>query len=118
MSEAAIQQRIRLALGTEPGLRLFRNNVGKLRDATGRVVTFGLHQGSADLIGWRSIIVTPDLIGQQLALFLSIEVKDRDSQPRPDQVAWAEAVRAAGGLAGVARSPEQARLIARLQHDT
>lgn len=111
MSEAAILQRIRLDLGREPGVRLFRNNTGALRDESGRVVRFGLHPGSADLIGWRSVTIAPEHVGQTLAVLASIEVKNATGQPRPDQIAWAEAVRAAGGLAGVARCPAQARLI-------
>ena len=58
--ETEIQQRIRLALGTHPHIRLFRNQVGQLPDPrTGRPVQFGLARGSADLIGWRSITITP-----------------------------------------------------------
>lgn len=114
MSETAILQNIRLDLGREPNLRLFRNNVGVLRDEHGRPVRFGLHPGSGDLIGFRTVIITPEMVGQMLAIFTSIEVKTQSGQPRPDQILWADAVRAAGGLAGVARNPEQARLIARL----
>lgn len=109
MSEARVLAEIRLALGREPGLRLFRNNVGKLRDGEGRVVTFGLHPGSGDLIGWRSVVVTPDMLGRTLAVFVSIEVKDK-GRPTPEQRAWAAAVTAAGGFAGVARTPDDARL--------
>jgi hypothetical protein len=43
-----------------PDTRIFRNQVGSLPDPrTGRLVTFGLARGSADLIGWRTITVTP-----------------------------------------------------------
>ena len=55
-AETDLQQQIRLALGTRSDLRLFRNQVGSLPDPrTGRLVTFGLARGSADLIGWRTI---------------------------------------------------------------
>lgn len=111
MTEAAILQRIRLDLGREPAVRLFRNNVGLLRDQQGTPVRFGLHPGSGDLIGWRSVTITPDDIGRTLAVLASIEVKSPTGRPRDDQIAWAEAVTRAGGLAGIARSPEQARVI-------
>jgi hypothetical protein len=114
MSEAAILQRIRLDLGREPAVKIFRNNVGVLTDARGVPVHFGLHPGSGDLIGWRKVIITPEMVGQAVAVFLSIEVKTQFANPRPDQVQWAEVVREAGGLSGVARSPDQARVIARL----
>ena len=107
MSEQHIQQHIRL-LSRGP-VRLFRNNVGKLPDPrTGRLVAFGLAPGSADLIGWRSVVVTPDMVGQRVAVFASVEVKSARGRLRPEQAAWLAAVQAAGGIAGVARSPEEA----------
>ena len=111
MSEAATLQAIRLDLGRAPGVRLFRNNVGLLRDHQGRAVRFGLHPGSGDLIGWRTVTVTPDMVGRSIAVMASIEVKSATGRPREDQIHWAETLRAAGGFAGIARSPEQARVI-------
>ena len=69
---------------------------------------FGLCKGSADLIGYRTITITPDMVGQQVAVFLSIEVKNPTGRIRPEQQAWMETVQAAGGIAGVARSVEDA----------
>jgi hypothetical protein len=103
--ETEIQQRIRLALGTHPHIRLFRNQVGQLPDPrTGRPVQFGLARGSADLIGWRTVTITPDMVGQQLAVFTSIEVKTPTGRLAPLQANWLDAVQNAGGIAGVARS--------------
>ena len=111
-AETEIQQRIRLALGTQRDLRLFRNQVGQLPDPrTGRPVQFGLARGSADLIGWRTITVTPDMVGQQLAVFTSIEVKTPTGRLSPAQHAWLGVVRNAGGIAGVARSVRDANEI-------
>ena len=104
-AETDIQQRIRLALGTHPQVRLFRNQVGQLPDPrTGRPVQFGLARGSADLIGWRTITITPDMVGQQLAVFTSIEVKTPAGRLSPAQHAWLGTVQSAGGIAGIARS--------------
>lgn len=104
-AETDLQQRIRLALGVRHDLRLFRNQVGKLPDPkTGRSVQFGLARGSADLIGWRTVVVTPDMVGQRLAVFTSIEVKTPTGRLTPAQQAWLGVVRGAGGIAGVARS--------------
>ena len=103
--ETDLQQRIRLALGTHPDVRAFRNQVGSLPDPrTGRLVTFGLARGSADLIGWRTITVTPDMVGTRLAVFCSIEVKTPTGRLTPQQRHWLDAVHQAGGIAGVARS--------------
>jgi len=104
-AETTLQQRIRLALGTHPELRLFRNQVGQLPDPrTGRMVQFGLARGSADLIGWRTLVVTPEMVGQRIAVFTSIEVKTERGRIRPDQHAWLGTVQAAGGIAGISRS--------------
>lgn len=103
--ETDLQQRIRLALGTQPDLRIFRNQVGSLPDPrTGRLVQFGLARGSADLIGWRTVVVTPEMVGQRIAVFTSIEVKTPTGRLTPAQHNWQAAVRSAGGIAGVARS--------------
>lgn len=106
-SEQSIQQRIRLACSRGP-VRLYRNNTGTLRDQHGRPVTFGLCVGSADLIGWTTRTITPDMVGQQVAVFTSIEVKTPTGRLRPEQQQWMAAVQVAGGIAGVARSVEDA----------
>lgn len=104
-AETTLQQRIRLALGTHPQARLFRNQVGQLPDPrTGRMVQFGLARGSADLIGWRTLVVTPEMVGQRIAVFTSIEVKTERGRIRPEQHAWLGTVQSAGGIAGIARS--------------
>jgi hypothetical protein len=111
-AETTLQQQIRLALGTRPEVRCFRNQVGSLPDPrSGRLVTFGLARGSADLIGWRTITVTPDMVGTRLAVFCSIEVKTTTGRLTPQQRHWLEAVHQAGGIAGVARSVTDAELI-------
>jgi hypothetical protein len=114
VSEQQIQQEIRLAV-SKGDTRLFRNNTGTLRDANGRPVNFGLCKGSADLIGWRTVTITPEMVGQQVAVFTSIEVKTATGKLRPEQQQWLDAVQAAGGIAGVARSVEDALRITTAQ---
>ena len=111
-AETILQQQIRLAVGINPDIRIFRNQVGSLPDPrTGRLVTFGLAKGSADLIGWRTITVTPAMVGTRLAVFTSIEVKVPKGRVRPEQQAWLAVVQGAGGIAGIARSVDDAKLI-------
>jgi hypothetical protein len=107
-SEQSIQQHIRLTCSTG-ATRLFRNNTGTLRDQHGRPVSFGLAKGSADLIGWRTVTITPEMVGQQVAVFTSIEVKTPTGRVKPEQQQWLDAVQAAGGIAGVARSVTEAQ---------
>ena len=112
-SETHLQQEIRLAVGTRPDLRLYRNNCGSLPDPrTGRLVTFGLARGSADLIGWRTITIGPEHVGQRIAVFTSIEVKTPTGRLTPQQHNWQAAVLAAGGISGIARSVSDALRIA------
>ena len=131
MSEAVIQQQIRLALGSGPA-RLFRNNVGtgwaggvtKIQRRgmvavepgdvivrQGRPVTFGLCKGSSDLIGLRTITIGPEHVGQTMAVFAAVEVKSATGRPTPDQRAFIDTVQSMGGLAGTARSVEDAAAI-------
>jgi hypothetical protein len=115
MSEQAIQQRIRLACSRGP-TRLFRNNTGRLRDERGQLVTFGLCPGSADLIGYRTVEITEDDVRAaggrlRLAVFAAVEVKAPTGRATPEQTAFLEHVTAAGGLAGIARSVEDAQAI-------
>jgi hypothetical protein len=111
-AETTLQQQIRLALGTNPDARIFRNQVGSLPDPrTGRLVTFGLARGSADLIGWRTVTITQAMVGTRLAVFLSIEVKTATGRLRPEQQQWIHAVTQAGGIAGIARSVTDAQLL-------
>lgn len=110
MSEQALQQRIRLAL-SRGVTRLWRNNTGMLRDQQGRPVRFGLCPGSADLIGYTTVTVTPDMVGQRLAVFTAVEVKTATGRPTTEQAAFLDHIRQAGGRAGIARSVSDAERI-------
>ena len=110
--ETNIQQRIRLALGTRDDVRLFRNQVGQLPDPrTGRPVQFGLAKGSADLVGWKTVTITPDMVGRDVAVFTSLEIKTPKGRATENQQAWMNCVERAGGIAGIARSVEDAAQI-------
>jgi hypothetical protein len=79
-----------------------------LQDRRGVPVRYGLQPGSSDLIGWRTVTITPEMVGQQVAVFTSIEVKTATGRLTPEQRQWLAAVETAGGIAGVARSVEDA----------
>ena len=108
MNEQQIQQEIRLAVAS-PSIRLFRNNVGKIKDAKGRLVTFGLCNGSADLIGFKSVTITPEMVGQNIAVFVSLEVKTPKGKISEPQQAWCDMVASRGGIAGICRSVDEAK---------
>ena len=115
-SETPLLAKIRLAV-SKHGARLFRNQVGHyvLADkncrhcqALNRRLTSGLCPGSADLIGWQSIVITPEMVGKRVAVFLSIEGKSLVGVVSMGQRRWWDAVRAAGGVAGVVRTVDEA----------
>lgn len=111
-AEQTIQQQIRLACSKGP-TRLWRNNTGALRDANGQLIRFGLCEGSADLIGYTTVEITPEMVGQRVAVFAAVEVKSRTGRPTPQQTAFLAHIEAAGGRAGIARSIADAQLILR-----
>lgn len=102
--EREIQQEIREALGLEPGLLLWRNNVGSARHFDTKthkesVVRYGLANGSADLVG----LLAPT------GRFFALEVKKPGEAPTKEQAQWAALVRKFGGFCATVRSVEEAR---------
>lgn len=96
MKESDIQRLIMLAL-SDAGCLIWRNNTGVLKNAAGIPIKFGLCVGSSDLIG-----IAPG------GRFLAVEIKTPTGKPTPEQTRFLEAVRARGGIAGIARSPAEA----------
>ena len=114
-SETKIQQEIRIALGQRSDLRLFRNETGKLPDPrTGRWVQFGLAKGSSDLIGFKTVKITSEMIGQDIAQFVSIEIKTERGKLTEVQENWLQKVHDSGGIVGVARSIQDALKIVKV----
>ena len=130
MSEHVIQQQILLAHGSG-SVRLWRNNVGtgwagqatkvtggNLRAVSqalrpgdvvirqGRPLHAGLCVGSSDLIGYRQV--------NGIAQFVALEVKSATGSATKEQVQFLDHIQAAGGLAGIARSVDDAAAILRL----
>lgn len=109
-SEAAVQAQVRLEAARK-GLKLWRNNVGVLRDERNVPVRYGLANDSkrlnetvksGDLIGWRPVLITPALVGTMIAQFVSRECKRPDWKYSGDdheraQLKWVEVVTADGG---------------------
>ena len=96
MKESDIQRLIMLAL-SEAGCTIWRNNVGVLKNQAGIPIKFGLCVGSSDLIG-----MAPD------GRFLAVEIKTTKGKPTPEQIRFIDIVNARGGIAGIARSPQDA----------
>lgn len=102
----------------KPGLVLERNKrrlavVGRKDNGEEIRVMLGWDKdGSADWIGWQSIVVTPEHVGKRLAVFVGIEAKRAEGGTlQPNQREFIRALSEAGGIAGVARNAEDAERI-------
>ena len=109
-SEAAVQAAVRLE-AAKKGIKLWRNNVGVLRDSRGVPVRYGLANDSqrlnsavksGDLIGWRPVVVSMDMVGTRIAQFVSRECKRSGWKWSGDpheqaQMKWLQAVVSDGG---------------------
>lgn len=91
MSEAGIQAQILLAIGRMPGLLVWRQNVGKFKLETGRMISFGVPG-------------CPDIIGCFRGRFIGIEVKTPAGRQSDQQKHFQAAVERAGGIYILARS--------------
>lgn len=121
-SEAAVQSQARVT-ASRLGWRLWRNNVGALRDESGGYVRFGLANDSAainrrcksaDLIGIRPVVITPAHVGHTVGQFASIECKAAGwrwsgSEREQAQAAWARLVQSLGGYAAFCNDASQIR---------
>lgn len=76
-----------------------RNNCGAWINAEGRPIKYGLGTGTADYVGFKSIVITPEMVGQRFAQFVSIEAKRRDVKLGPLQQLWFDTVALNGGIA-------------------
>ena len=110
-SEAQIQQEIRLALGRRSVL--FRNNSGAYQcPKTGRWIHYGVGSpGGADLIGWHTLTITPDMVGKRVAVFTAIECKSATGKPTEAQQNFIDQVNKAGGISGICRSAKEAEAL-------
>ena len=108
MKEAPLLKRIWFACSNGPN-RLWRNNCGSLQDKQGRWVKFGVaNPGGADLIGFKTVTVTEDMVGKKIAIFVALEVKQKNGRIRPEQQVFIDLVKLKGGIAAIVRSVEQA----------
>lgn len=131
--EATVQRQVWLELGRD--CRIFRVNTGKawvsgagpaqrLKDGSvlvpaGRPIALGLALpsgdplvGCSDLLGWTPVVVTASMVGQTLPVLTAVETKRTTGGKASEaQLNFVGQVAQAGGIAGIANSPEAARSI-------
>ena len=109
MNETNLTKKIRLDAAAH-GIYLWRNNIGAVKTRTG-MMRFGLANESsnlnktlksADLIGIKPVIITQEMVGQRVGVFMSREVKESNwkySGTRAElaQQAWIDLINGLGG---------------------
>lgn len=127
MTERELQNQILLALSADA--TVFRVNTGQgwagratkiPRDTQiplhrgdvvirqGRPLHAGLTKGGSDIVGWKPVVITPEMVGELVAVFVAVECKRPGARQTPEQKNFIEQVKKAGGYAGFAESVDQA----------
>jgi len=128
MSEKSLIKEVELYF-TKIGGRIFRNSTGMAWQGKGKPfraqmpisvrlnpgdvvlraaspIKYGLAVGSADQIGWLSVKITQEMVGQTVAKFASVESKYNDTPTTIEQKNWCEVINKSGGFARVIHSIE------------
>lgn len=117
MLESESQQEIQKE-AAKLGLILMRNNSGSLNDKDGRPVRYGLGNiskeqneriKSSDLIGCLPVVITQDMVGQTVGVFIAVECKKSGWKFKGDkreiaQKNFIEFILSKGGIAFFAES--------------
>ena len=112
--EAPVLAQVIEAARKIPGVHVWRNARGVVDLPSGGKLAFGVGpNGSADVLGWKRIIITPAMVGREIAVFVSIETKGGDTATRENQLKWCDLVQNEGGIALFARSAAEAEAILR-----
>jgi hypothetical protein len=114
---------------TKRGARVFKNAMGQgfagavveeYNDSAGHIVTlkgarrvrYGVQNpGGSDLIGWRPLAVTPEMVGYTVAQFVACECKTEGyKSASKEQKTFLAAVAQSGGVAVIARRDKEGRV--------
>ena len=96
-----------LMLGSKLGIVGWKNPRGLAFHKDGSPVKYGVGpNGASDVIGYRKLIVTPEMVGRKIAQFFCVEVKTERDSVRQDQIDFINQVIADGGDGLIARSEE------------
>lgn len=98
----------RVLLGIPENERLFRSNSGQawagkaVKKGSITVIKnarpfHGMPSGWPDLCGWTSVEITPDMVGQKIAVFTGVEVKATGGL-NPDQKRFKSLIERVGGI--------------------
>ena len=80
---------------SKKGYLVWRNQVGLFKTIDGRTVNIGI-KGSSDLMAIKPTVITPEMVGQTLAVFVAVEVKTATGRQSEPQKKWQKAVEKLG----------------------
>lgn len=87
---------------------LARNNNGKIIKRFIEYMQYGLGVGTSDYIGFKSITVTPDMVGKPIAVFMAVEGKRyKNDKPDDNQAKFIKRIHEAGGIALVVNAEQE-----------
>jgi len=123
MEEIKIQNRIAIEC-SDKETRLWKNDnglawqgkVSRLKNnamliSHAKAISYGLGKGSADLVGFKKVKITQEMVGSELAVFVAIEVKTKNGRASQDQKNYINMIDSHGGISGIAKSVEDAKEI-------
>lgn len=127
MSEIKIMKQVQIFASTI-GVKLLRNNIltawmsnhifrpsakttvtvypGDVVLTQARQVKAGLGDGTSDLIGWHTIIITEAMVGSRVAVIAVCETKSNTGRVTKQQKQFIETIINDGGIGIIARSPD------------
>lgn len=118
MLESIVQKMTRLRLST-CGFTMWRNNVGsawqgnaeviapsRILISNARRVAYGLTKGASDLIGFKPVVITQEMVGKTFPIFTVVETKRPGGRISAEQNIFLDCIRKAGGIAIVAKKPD------------
>lgn len=110
MKEINIQNTIRLTY-SKGDCRLWRNNVGEAKTLNGCYIKYGLCPDSSDLVGIKTIRITPEMVGKDIGVAIFAEVKTEKGIVSIEQQNFLDLCIDMGCIAGVVRSPEHMKIL-------
>jgi len=104
VSEADVLQTIREFSSTRDDIVLWRNVSGSAMTNAGPI-RFGVGpNGASDFIGYRQVVISPDMVGSVISQFIAVEAKAPDAPGVDDaQFRFINRINASGGVAIVVR---------------
>lgn len=89
----------------------YRNNRGCAKTTDGRFIRFGIPEPKGkekptdkkggDRIGFDEVVITPEMVGKKIAVFVNIEIKGDGDVLKPGQISWHDFVIAHGGISEI-----------------